>query len=469
MSRRLFAVFAWLSGCAAWGPPRLAPPQQVLHVSSTALPKGNGSPERPFRTVRQAVAAASPGPVELRVHQGLYDEPLTLGEGWVLRGEGTVLLHSDGPCAVRATGALLEHVAIQGGRVGLCAEGQVQLRDVSFSGQREAAVRVTSGGLEAERLRVEATVSELRGIRLEPGTSLRLKEGRFEGPFRRAIESDTAMLSLQSVAVQDAVTALQVLGGEAEVTSLWSGGGRGPAVHLGRGAVVALRDVEVEGHEYGVLVGEQVRLDASDVRTQRAERAGVAVDRAVVRLSDVFIQDAGNLGGLQLTESDATVAGVRVRGARFAGVQVMGGTARLERVDVEKVRREAEGDGDGVLLHRADVRLESLRVDGADGSALLVGSGTRAWVGTLEASDVPQGALTADAGAEVTVNVLAGRKVGSALVAALDRAAVQVDTLRCAEQTPPTWAECATGATVRVSRYEGKWSGKSPACVRLGR
>jgi hypothetical protein len=469
MSRRLLAVLACLSGCAAWGPSRVAQPQQVLHVSSTALPRGNGSEGRPFKTIRQAVAAAASGPAELRVHQGLYEEQVTLGEGWVLRGEGEVLLHADAPCAVKASGALLERVAIQGGRVGLCTEGQVRLRDVTFSGQREAALRVVSGGLEAERLRVEATVSELRGIRLEPGTSLRLKDGRFEGPFRRAIESDAAKVNLQAVAFQDAVTALQVLGGEAEVTSLWSGGGRGPAVHLGRGAVVALRDVEVEGHEYGLLAGEQVRLDASDVRTQRAERAGVAVDRAVVRLSDVFIQDAGNLGGLQLTESDATVSGLRVRGARFAGVQVVGGTARLERVDVEKVRREAEGDGDGVLLHRADVRLESLRVDGADGTALLVGSGTRAWVGTLEAVDVLGGALTVDAGAEVRVGVLSGTRVGGALVAALDRAVVQVDTLRAPDHTPPTWAECASGASVRISRYEGKWSGKSPACVRLGR
>jgi hypothetical protein len=370
---------------------------------------------------------------------------------------------------VKAGGALLEHVAIQGGRVGLCADGQVQLRDVSFSGQREAAVRVASGGLDAERLRVEATVSELRGIRLEPGTSLRLREGRFEGPFRRAIESDAAKVNLQAVAFQDAVTALQVLGGEAEVTSLWSGGGRGPAVHLGRGAVVALRDIEIEGHEYGVLAGEQVRLDASDVRSQGAERAGVAVERAVVRLADVSIQDAGNLGGLQLTEADATVSGLRVRGARFAGVQVVGGTARLERVDVEKVRREAEGDGDGVLLHRADVRLDWLRVEGVGASGLRVGSGTRAWVGTLEAVDVPQAVLAADAGAEVRVGVLSGTKVGGALVAALERAVVEVDTLRGPEQTPPTWAECAAGASVRISRYEGKWAGKSPACVRLGR
>ncbi|MCP3138874.1 hypothetical protein [Pyxidicoccus xibeiensis] len=132
---------------------------------------GDGSRERPLRSLAEALTR--PGPLTVHLAMGTYTGPFSLPEGVRLEGQGpTSVLDVEGaePLVLRAgQGAELADLLVQGGSWGLevTGGGRVRLERVGFRGQRTGAVRVVAGRLEAEGARFDAAVSETTGVLLE--------------------------------------------------------------------------------------------------------------------------------------------------------------------------------------------------------------------------------------------------------------------------------------------------------------
>ncbi|MBM4379299.1 MAG: hypothetical protein FJ086_08360 [Deltaproteobacteria bacterium] len=467
----LRGVVLWalgVSGCVA-GWSVATPAARVLRVDAAALPGGDGAPGRPFRTLLEAVEAAGEGEAELQVASGDYPGAVQLRPGLRVVGRGAVLVHAEDGCVMSASGGRLENVMVQGGEVGLCAAGEVHLRGVTLSGQRRMALRVSPGGaLEAEGLRVEAVIPDTTGLELQQGARARLSGARFDGPFEKAVSSHNADLVVADAAFHDARTAVHLVGGKGLLRAVYAGGGRGPAVYVGQAQaeVVGLRTA---GHEYGLLVGPGSRVKMRGLDSRGAERAGVGMEGAEGDLEDVSVLNAGNLGALQLTDSRVQVTRAEVKGPTYAGIQVLGGEAVLRAVRIRHVVRESAGDGDGMVVHRARVMLEDVSVEGAEGGALVVGSGAQVEAGSLEARFVQNGAVFAGGKSTVRVRSLKASGVGEVVLAAVEGARVQLQGLEAEDVAAVGWAECGSASRLCVGTVRGTAAATSPeACVQLG-
>jgi len=440
-----------------------------MRVDARGLPGGDGGPDRPFQTLVEAVAAAGQGDVEIRVASGEYPGGFPLRPGMRVVGGGAVLVHDAAACVVRAAGGLLENVMVQGGEVGVCAEGPVLLRSVVLSGQRRAAVQVAPGAvLDAEGLQVEATLPDITGVELQPGGRARLSEARFDGPFQKAVSSRQAELAVSRSAFHDARTAVHAVGGKVVLDQLYAGGGRGPAVYVGQ-ARAELSGLRTDGHEFGLLVGTGSHVTVRGLDSRGAERAGVGFDQSEGELEDVSVLNAGNLGALQLTGSRVKVTRAELKGAVYAGIQVLGGEVALRGIRIHHVTRESEGDGDGLVVHRARVTLDDVRVEGAEGGGLVVGSGAEVEAGALEARFVQHGAVFAGAGASVRIRSIKASGVGDVVLAATEGARVSVQSLEAEDVTQTAYAECASSSRICVARGPGVGKAEAPsACVELG-
>src|SRR5688572_12720748 len=122
-------------------PPIVAATRPMLWVDGGLLDDGDGTKARPFKRLPKALEAAAALGAELRVESGLYEGPFIVPAGVRIVGIGLVVLHADGPAALLAADRVeLESLTIQGGLMGLVVQGDVTLRNVSFSGQRQVAL-----------------------------------------------------------------------------------------------------------------------------------------------------------------------------------------------------------------------------------------------------------------------------------------------------------------------------------------
>ncbi len=131
MLRLLLPLFACACAAPAVRPPTppvvLAAARAELWVDASAVADGDGTAERPFRSLASALERLGDSPATLRVRTGLYEGgPLVLRPAQALEGTGQVVLtHSGaGPVVWLAPGATLRGVTVQGGDVGVAAGGE---------------------------------------------------------------------------------------------------------------------------------------------------------------------------------------------------------------------------------------------------------------------------------------------------------------------------------------------------------
>ncbi|WP_342379259.1 hypothetical protein NVS55_07400 [Myxococcus stipitatus] len=121
-----------------------------------AAREGEGTRESPLRSLREALAR--PGPLTVYLAVGEYPGPIEVSGDVRLEGQGdaTVL---GGVGVAKEGGVVLRNLIVRGGAWGVevSGGGQVRVERVGFTGQREGAVRVTSGRFEAAHARFEAT------------------------------------------------------------------------------------------------------------------------------------------------------------------------------------------------------------------------------------------------------------------------------------------------------------------------
>lgn len=488
---QLGLLAAWVVGCASVAPrvptagaaPTQHPPRRELWIDPAALEGGDGSARRPLRRLPdELLAPASEGgkgtgtalTLHLHLAPGLYRGPIVLPRGALLEGSGPVTVlfvePGGGPGAGAGggpredtvisapEGGRLEHLSVQGGSAGIVASGPLELDSVELSGQRHAAIRLFGDGkglLEARQLRLEGSLSESRGLELSPGTRAVVASSRFTGAYRRAIQTEEAKLALSDCVFEGPVTGVHQVGGSVSMHRLRLSGGRGPALFVARGKL-SLDEVSVHGHEYGLQTGEGAELDVKGFTSVRAERAGLGLVRARGRLEDVRVLETGNFGGMQLLESEVEVHRLRIDAARASGVVVRQGKIVLRDLQLSRIRKELESDdsgGDGVVVAGGEVLVQNARMTALAGAGVLATARARVEVQQLECEACLWGAVTAERGAQVVASDLLVRGGDAAAVLAAHGSRVEVKGLVLRDNPHgPAWADCASGATVRLSR-----------------
>lgn len=257
-------------------------PTPLRYVDASAAPGGDGTRERPFATLRDALATGTSGALVLRAGRYTLDAPLTLQGSVALVGAGTSTtfitpIASGAALAITgsttdATVARVTFAAPPGGAPTAAAievrdGARAALRDVSvqrpFVGLRAMGARVTARGVT-----IESSLDDC--VRVDDGASAALTATRLRGCGRDGVRAagdvDGGRLHLTSSLIDSAHgygVALAGTGGEASgfddcaAADPWAS----------RGARDCLRDVSVQRVE-GVGVGVAGARTLSATRLQ---------------------------------------------------------------------------------------------------------------------------------------------------------------------------------------------------------
>lgn len=445
----------------------------AVFVDARALPGGDGSASAPFQTVEAALRAA-PGRT-LHLRDGLHRGPFTLPHGARLEGSGTVVLHVEGlEPVIRAEGALtLLGVTLQGGGWAVEGPGPLWLERVVLSGQREGCLSLAgSSRLEIRESRFEAVVSQLPCVVLGGGAQAHVRGLTLVGPWQQglSVEGD-AQVELQGLRTSGPVTGVRQRGGRVTLRDAVLSGGRGPGVFAAAG-VLEVRDVAVEGHEYGLLTGGAARVEGSGLRVRRSERAGLGLVDSTVMLKDVEVSEGahpGSFGGIQVTGGRATLADVRISGVRSAGLVLRNSDVRLSGLTIRGVEADTDGtEGDGISVRRGRLSLDSARIEDVAGVGLLSAEQATVSARDVEVLRARFGGVAMETGGTLAVERLRVRASQGAAIVGAGEGTATVESL-VSEQNAEgaVWADCRGGAQVVLGALHGGQEAPGQPCVLL--
>ncbi len=470
--RALFFVLLVIAACRSPSSPpsRAAEPAAApaeVWVDGARRESGDGSRQRPFRTLGEALAQR-PVPT-VHIAQGLYPGPFMLPAGVRLVGVGpTTVLFVEGrePVVRAAAGALLERLVIQGGGWGVEAASGLRLEAVSFSGQREGAVRVTAGKLVAHGVRFEASLSETVGLALEGPATAEVKESTFTGPWRRGVRvNGGAEAVLETVAFSGAVMGLDQEGGRVRLRRVTVEGGRGPGL-LVRDGALQIEESTVLGHEYG-LASNGAKLEVRGFTSVRAERAGLGLAKSSGRLEDLQVRESGSFGALQFIDSDLEVRGFQVESVDAYGLTATKGRLRAREGTITRVRSSEGFTGEGLHLRGVNADIEAVQVSDVVGAGVLAAQGGEVVLRNVTLSRCKQAGVLVENLGRVQAHGLEVRGPGGPALAVLRDGDATVDLLTASELTEGLlWAECEGSARVRLGRVKSEnRQGLSAPCV----
>ncbi len=417
----LLLLLAALCGCRARVSPPLELGPAVLFVRAPRLPvaalglvQADGSEQRPFGSIADALRAAPAGAL-LRLDEGIYEEKLLITRPVVLLGKGPGRTRILGSAGGGARGPLVEvrgadHVELRGlalerGSVGLLLSpgAGVRLDDVGVRQFSEAAIvgqgaHLTLRGAEVLDI---GRGEDARGIELTGGT-LDAVSVVMRGAGRRALILRGTRAGLTDLDVaRSKVSAVQAVDG-ADVRVV-----RGHFEHLGGAALYAggarlqIQGAVITGNEYGVIGfrGAEVSVIDSElidhvvaavalVRSRGTVRrchiwrggseGGISITHgsALVSLVDNRIQEPGPMG-VHITESEVSARGNTITGARLDGQKDLGDAIFAISSEVQVDQNTLRGNaGSGVVMISSDLRMSGngLLDNGRAGLLLLNGS-----------------------------------------------------------------------------------------------
>ncbi|MFL5428854.1 MAG: right-handed parallel beta-helix repeat-containing protein [Myxococcales bacterium] len=264
-----------------------------VFVSASAGPGGEGSRDRPFATLQEALSAAPAGAV-IRLDAGSYRGPFVVSKPVVLAGsDGTRLeLPTDarGPVIATDGNALeLRDLAIAGSTLGIAAaRTSLRLKNVVLEGQSEMALNAVAAEVDIASGAVRSIASGMsgKGLVLEGGT-LSVQGTLFRRAARRAIELHGTAATVSDIdAAGSAMSVVQALEG----SDVRVEGGKmaqigGPAL-FGSGSTLRVSGVRISHAEYGILVHRRSTVELHDAQISDTASAGVGLvqsDGEVVR------------------------------------------------------------------------------------------------------------------------------------------------------------------------------------------
>jgi hypothetical protein len=445
-----------------------APRAAEVWVDGARREAGDGTRERPFRTLAEGLAVR-PSPT-VHLAPGQYAGPFLLPAGARLVGAGaSTVLYVEGrePVVRTEAGATLEQLALQGGGWGVESEGTVKLTAVAFSGQREGAVRLVGGRLVAREVQFEASISRLVGVSLEGQATAEVKESAFLGPWRRGVRVSGAEAVLEGVRFQGAVMALDQEGGQVRLRQVTVEGGRGPGLLVGEGGTLQLEEVLVTGHEYG-LASYRAKLEVRGFTSVRAERAGLGLTLSTGRLEDIQVRENGSFGALQFVDSDLEVRGFRVDGGDAYGLVATKGRLRAREGSITRVRSSEGFTGDGLHLRGVKADIESVEVRDVVGAGVLAAQGAEVELRDVTLSACKHAGVVVETLGRVTAVGLDVRGTGGPALAVLRDGELSADVLTASGLAEGLiWAECEGSAQVRLGRLRTEdLRGLSAPCVQ---
>lgn len=463
------AICVLASSCVSTPPP-VTPSAEVhrpeVWVDAFSPAGGDGSSARPFKNVPQPL----PDGVTVRLRAGLYAGPFVLGEGARLEGTGEVVLTGEaGQTVVTATSATLEGLSVQGGALGLEANGKTVVKRVHFSGQRQRAALVR-GRLELSSSTFDASVEGIEGIFVERGATLKLDQAKFTGGFKRAVLTDGGTLELEALTGEGPKTLVHALGGQSTLRGVKAVMGSGAAL-LFSGGTVDLRGAEVVGHEYALQLMGGVKAQLSELQFRGATQACISSIGSAFTLTNAALQKCGGGGALTLQKSMATLTGVRIEEAQELGIFMKQGELKLERVEIAQVSAAHDGALGDALHVRDEAKVSAvgpLTVSDVAGSALFASTYSEVNLPSLSVERARSSALFVELHAQVNIETLLVRGGSGPAVVVPDKASVTVKTLSVAGGNEmPVYAECTAGAQVSVGRLESTLQQLPSKCVSL--
>jgi hypothetical protein len=410
-------------GIAPWGGlPVTAPTGYVRHVlGSYAGGDGDGSRERPFRTIAEAIATAAPDDVVAIGASDageVYDEGVGLPFALKLRGRcpGKVLLtgkagtiyagmdagitsYKKGPVEVSGltiggpgsgivlyggSGHRLSNLRVEGNDgmgIALLFAKDVQVSFATVAGNRHGGAIAPGEGFHVEGsddVTIESCSvagNTAHGILVLDGSSIAVQRSRVAGTLVSA-KGDSAF----------GITVAE--GSHADVTGCMVEDNRGMGVLADYGSTLVLSDTVIRGTEVlesdGQAHGLDVRLGSSAEVTRTA-----VIDNAYL---GVFVTDAS----LQL--SDSIVRGTRTVGPQNGrGIDIQGRDSVVGVVSTTVAENADAGlvvDGSSLTVRDAVVRDTATDSEGRFGRGLNVQGGATALVeGTLFAANRDAGVM----------------------------------------------------------------------------
>ncbi len=349
----------------------------------TSAASADGSAEKPFSTVGEALRAAPAGAL-VRIAEGTYPEALVIDRPAVLAGAGAAktrlvarpgqtgpVVRIQGDARVELRDLAVEHaavgVAVDGGAVRL---QRVALRELAESAlvARDAEVAFFDGEVLAIGAGARSVAVQIEGGSLEMRRTVLRRSGR------RAIEIRRARGLLDAVEVSDVqLAAVQALDG-AEVTIE---GGRferigGSALYAGAAKLIVKR-ASVSDAEYGAVGFRGAEVELRDSEFSDTRIASVGLVRAHGLVDHCVLARGGSDAAVAITEASGTVRLVanRIVQPGPLGVHVTHATVVATDNSIAGASLDREGDmGDGIYALDADLLLERNEVRGNAGSGV---------------------------------------------------------------------------------------------------
>jgi hypothetical protein len=428
---------------------RQSAPLPGLWVDAFAPGPGDGGVDAALKAIPRLE-----GPATLHLRSGLYAGPFEFPAGTRLEGHGAAVLYVEGAgVVVTAPGALvLEGVSVQGGSVGLSAGGPVTLRRVKFSGHRVAAVQVFDGGVTGEQVEVSSRLDGVVGVDAI-NAAVRLEGVTLLGPLSFGVRAADSAVTVSKLRSEGPATALQVLRGSVAADDVRAAGGQRAAVLVSKSKGTLAR-LDVTGHEYALL-GTGNTLEVRAVVSRGAAASGVSLVASTVTLTDLTVERAGALGGLQLLDCTSTVGPVSVVDSRNGGVLVRKGRATLGALTVERIEgaRGLDGtlfSGDALEVRDAEVDLLQLIARDLDGAGVYVSNFGVVRAGAVIVERSGFGAVVVERKSSVTADRVVSQGSRGPSVAAPEDGTLLVKSLTAQGGDVAVWADCDSGSRVTV-------------------
>ena len=308
-------------GSGKWGDIPTAGAVQYVDVAFAGT--SDGSADKPWRTINEAVTAAAPG-ATVAIAAGSYGEDVVVDRPLKLGGVC--------PAEVKLVGKKQAALLIAAGGSG------AEVHGLALRGEAIGAIVSGAAGVIFDRLWVHHNAG--RGIVAQPagtGASLTVRSCLMENNVEFAVFASGAEIDVERSLVRDTrVHAQSGLGRGLQFQKSPTSGARSKGSV--RGSVVERNRVQ------GVMImGSDVALEASVVRDTYSGADGL-LGRGVQVQHDQASGDRGQ----------ATLRGLLVERSRNGGIAVVASDATIEAVVVRDTAPDASGIGRGIAIVRSN-------------------------------------------------------------------------------------------------------------------
>ncbi|MBS2031383.1 MAG: hypothetical protein JST54_26015 [Deltaproteobacteria bacterium] len=421
----------------------------VVHVQAGAPLGGNGSAERPFTRVGDALAAAPDG-ATIAIETGLYEGPLELGRRVRLEGHGQVVLAApaDAEVAIRIrSDATLANLSVQGGRVGVqIQQGAAQLEHVRLRGQPEVAI-VCDAGAHCELVDVELQSSFAQAIGLRGPGVIDVKRVHIAGPFRRAVELKDGTLTGEDLEIQGPVTGVHAIGSKVSLKDARFDDLRGSCTFASAGTL-ELGEPVFTGCDVAVEVREGAKVTLTGAIASGCKRAVVASTEAHVVAHDLAAVGPSRDAALMLVGGDAELDDVRIRRPGTVAVMARGAKVHFRNLVVDDVRADHDDFGNALFLYASTVDGQDLLARRCEGPAIEAQLGS----GRMEDVVIEQAGLAGLAlehQAELRIDGLELRGAPNAGLACIENSKLQLRGYALREVHEPYLIDCSCEVTLQ--------------------